>query len=222
MSFRNRGRELVLRGWAKLRGKEVKIERYRYIDGPEGRAQTDVRIPKSPDESVPAWGDGDEKDIRKEVRRPERDVEDIDVLAEVAREDGWPGSSDESAVWELRRRQIRAEAAKRGAREDLQPLWRRSYRGRLPHLPHLPDVTREEWSLAAQEAALRGPDADPDAPELEPIEDLTLDERRLLAAQTASTISHTLALLFLRLGPPPEGASGDASPVTSGGGGAQQ
>ncbi|MER5904365.1 hypothetical protein ABT150_30400 [Streptomyces mirabilis] len=222
MSIRNKGRELVLRGWAKLRGKEVKIERYRYIDRPEGRAQTGVRLPKSPDESLPVWGDGDEKDIRKNIRRPEPEVEHIDILAEVAREDGWPGSSDESAVRELRRQQLLEEAARRRMRHDLQAMRRRR---RRPDPADLRDATWTMWEnlgIAAQEAVLRRADADPDAPELEPFEDLTLDERQRLAAQTASTISHTLALLFLRLGPPPEGASGDASPVTSGGGGAQQ
>jgi hypothetical protein len=216
VSFRNRGRELVLRGWAKLRGTEVKIERYRYTDGPEGRAQTGVRLPKSPDESVPAWGDGDEKDIRKDIRRPERDAEDIDVLAEVAREDGQPEPFDARAVRELRMWHL--EATQRRRQNDLQAMPSRRPRDEL--------VPSQEWlealGFAAQEAAARGADADPDAPELDSFEDLTPDERRRLAAQTASTINHTLARLLLRLGPPPEGASGGASPVTSGGGGARQ
>jgi hypothetical protein len=65
---------------------------------------------------------------------------------------------------------------------------------------------------------------DPDSamPRLGPLEDLSLDERRRLAAATASTINHTLARLFLRLGPPPAGTSEEFNPVTSGGGGAQQ
>ncbi|MFD4955187.1 hypothetical protein [Streptomyces sp. NPDC058451] len=58
-----------------------------------------------------------------------------------------------------------------------------------------------------------------DQPEAEPIEALSPDEKERLAWDTAATINQTLARLFLRLGPPPEGASGDFTPVPSGGGG---
>jgi hypothetical protein len=51
---------------------------------------------------------------------------------------------------------------------------------------------------------------------------LSTEEAQLVAGAAANTINHTLARLFLRLGPPPEGASGDVMPVSSGGGGAQQ
>lgn len=53
-------------------------------------------------------------------------------------------------------------------------------------------------------------------------QDLPPDERRQLAETTAATINHTLAMLFLRLGPPPEDIARDTRPVTSGGGGAHQ
>ncbi|OUD00336.1 hypothetical protein [Streptomyces swartbergensis] len=53
-------------------------------------------------------------------------------------------------------------------------------------------------------------------------QDLSPEEQKLVADRTASTINHTLAMLFLRLGPPPEATNGDFSPVTSGGGGVRQ
>jgi hypothetical protein len=53
-------------------------------------------------------------------------------------------------------------------------------------------------------------------------QDLPPDERRQLAETTAATINHTLAMLFLRLGPPPDDIARDTRPVTSGGGGAHQ
>ncbi|MEU5314379.1 hypothetical protein [Streptomyces sp. NPDC021562] len=51
---------------------------------------------------------------------------------------------------------------------------------------------------------------------------LPTEEAQLVAGAAANTINHTLARLFLRLGPPPESANGDFMPVSSGGGGAQQ
>ncbi|MCX5269965.1 hypothetical protein [Streptomyces sp. NBC_00199] len=47
-------------------------------------------------------------------------------------------------------------------------------------------------------------------------------ELRFLAWESASTINHTLARLFVQLGPPPAGVGGDLEPLTSDGGGAQQ
>lgn len=53
--------------------------------------------------------------------------------------------------------------------------------------------------------------------------DLSEEEARLVAAQTADVINHTLARLFVRLGPPPEATSdGTALSAPSGGGGAAQ
>ncbi|PAZ10498.1 hypothetical protein CLM62_40850 [Streptomyces sp. SA15] len=51
---------------------------------------------------------------------------------------------------------------------------------------------------------------------------LPVEETQLVADAAANTINHTLARLFLRLGPPPESANGEYMPVSSGGGGAQQ
>jgi hypothetical protein len=58
-----------------------------------------------------------------------------------------------------------------------------------------------------------------------PADDLSQDqlsasEREELAADAAATVNHALANLFLRLGPPPTGASGGKARVPSGGGGA--
>jgi hypothetical protein len=48
---------------------------------------------------------------------------------------------------------------------------------------------------------------------------LSTEDERLVAERTADTINHTLARLFLRLGPPPQSANGDFAPVSSSGGG---
>ncbi|WP_282793073.1 hypothetical protein [Streptomyces sp. CC224B] len=53
-------------------------------------------------------------------------------------------------------------------------------------------------------------------------EEITAEEAQLAADAAAKMINKVLARLFLRLGPPPENASGDYMPVSSGGGGAQQ
>lgn len=53
-------------------------------------------------------------------------------------------------------------------------------------------------------------------------DELTWEERQEVAQDTAALISDTLARLFLRLGPPPEGSSPNHDPVPSGGGGASQ
>lgn len=60
-----------------------------------------------------------------------------------------------------------------------------------------------------------------DSPRL-PISPWASEEREKAAWEAAHTINHTLARLFVQLGPPPEGAGGTTSPVTSDGGGAQQ
>ncbi|MET7720666.1 hypothetical protein [Streptomyces mirabilis] len=54
------------------------------------------------------------------------------------------------------------------------------------------------------------------------IQALPAEDKQRLAIGTAATINQVLARAFLRLGPPPQGASGDSAPVTSGGGGAEQ
>lgn len=51
---------------------------------------------------------------------------------------------------------------------------------------------------------------------------LSPEELQGTAWDAADTINHTLARLFVQLGPPPEAAGGAATPVTSDGGGAQQ
>ncbi|MFD8900227.1 hypothetical protein [Streptomyces ardesiacus] len=51
---------------------------------------------------------------------------------------------------------------------------------------------------------------------------LSPEEREKAAWDAANTINHTLARLFVRLGPPPEAAGGMSGPVTSDGGGAQR
>ncbi|MFE9309662.1 hypothetical protein ACIQCF_26125 [Streptomyces sp. NPDC088353] len=77
-------------------------------------------------------------------------------------------------------------------------------------------------AVASQYVAPLDADSDDGATSSEAYEALSREEQQLLARQTASTINHTLARLFLRLGPPPQGTTGGFNPVTSGGGGAQQ
>ncbi|PBC93994.1 hypothetical protein BX281_1867 [Streptomyces sp. Ag82_O1-15] len=48
---------------------------------------------------------------------------------------------------------------------------------------------------------------------------LSTEDEQLVAERTADAINHTLARLFLRLGPPPESTNGDFAPVSSSGGG---
>ncbi|QOV38781.1 hypothetical protein IM697_10605 [Streptomyces ferrugineus] len=60
--------------------------------------------------------------------------------------------------------------------------------------------------------------ADPDFD----VRHLDAEEIRTAAAKAEETIEHTLARLFLRLGPPPESTGLNFSPVESGGGGARQ
>ncbi|MGW1554721.1 hypothetical protein [Streptomyces sp. NPDC002346] len=84
-----------------------------------------------------------------------------------------------------------------------------------------PPATRPEEGADEGAEALDA-DWDDDTEGSDSLEALTPEERQILARQTASTINHTLAQLFLRLGPPPAGTNGSFSPVTSGGGGAQQ
>jgi hypothetical protein len=74
-----------------------------------------------------------------------------------------------------------------------------------------------EAKVAALNAAENGQPVTP------PRDPLPPDElRRLLAREAAATINHTLARLFIQLGPPPEGADGDLHPVGSDDGGVQQ
>ncbi|MEU6071247.1 hypothetical protein ABZ864_44125 [Streptomyces sp. NPDC047082] len=81
--------------------------------------------------------------------------------------------------------------------------------------------------LAAAQAAAQQAAGDPTAERTPAIssglgDDLSPAEAEMVVAASAAAINHTLARLFLRLGPPPEGADGDITPVSSGGGGAQQ
>ncbi|MFC8402561.1 hypothetical protein ACFUG9_02890 [Streptomyces griseoincarnatus] len=78
-------------------------------------------------------------------------------------------------------------------------------REQLPHNPHI-----VLW--AGHVPDVRLPQQD----------ELTWEERQEVAQDTAALISDTLARLFLRLGPPPEGSSPNHDPVPSGGGGASQ
>ncbi|MEU8852752.1 hypothetical protein AB0C70_42560 [Streptomyces sp. NPDC048564] len=50
-------------------------------------------------------------------------------------------------------------------------------------------------------------------------EPLSTEDEQRVAEQTADSINRTLARLLVRLGPPPAGAGGVATPVTSGDGG---
>ncbi|MFF4900453.1 hypothetical protein [Streptomyces sp. NPDC001068] len=54
------------------------------------------------------------------------------------------------------------------------------------------------------------------------IQALPTEDKQRLAMGTAATINQVLARAFLRLGPPPEGATGDNTRVPTGGGGAEQ
>lgn len=85
------------------------------------------------------------------------------------------------------------------------------------NLRRLQEKTRRLWDTAIRVTPpSQSQDAEPD------YLDLTPAERDQLAQEAASLVSDTLARLFLRLGPPPEGTDRDFSPVTSGGGGATQ
>ncbi|MFH8295365.1 helix-turn-helix domain-containing protein [Streptomyces sp. NPDC018059] len=75
------------------------------------------------------------------------------------------------------------------------------------------------WPSAAVETT---PEPARAAVDVAPPDPVSPEELRVLARQSASTINHTLARLFVQLGPPPEGAGRDPSTVTSDGGGAQQ
>ncbi|MDQ0904189.1 hypothetical protein QFZ22_000174 [Streptomyces canus] len=48
---------------------------------------------------------------------------------------------------------------------------------------------------------------------------LSTEDEQLVAERAADAINHTLARLFLRLGPPPQNTDGDFAPVSSSGGG---
>ncbi|MDV9188467.1 hypothetical protein R6L23_09610 [Streptomyces sp. SR27] len=51
---------------------------------------------------------------------------------------------------------------------------------------------------------------------------LSSEERSEVASASGASIDHALAMLFIRLGPPPEETELDYAPASSGGGGAQQ
>lgn len=50
----------------------------------------------------------------------------------------------------------------------------------------------------------------------------TVEEASAVAPTSAKSLDHALAVLFIRLGPPPEPAENDYAPASNGGGGAQQ
>ncbi|MEU6988536.1 hypothetical protein ABZ946_34845 [Streptomyces sp. NPDC046324] len=56
----------------------------------------------------------------------------------------------------------------------------------------------------------------------DPPEQLSPEEGAAVADRSGSTIDHALAMLFIRLGPPPEPTELDYAPAGNGGGGAQQ
>lgn len=219
MSFRNRCRELVLQGWAKLRGREVKIARDGYVDGRKVRAEDTSRDPELSHLGQPAWGDGDEKDIRKPGP---------------ASTTAWAGSSEREVRKDVRRPELsdlddlRAvyEAA---VREPAMPpdvvlaVLKQKFVFSHPMLHEtLVEAVQATLALRLARRAARKIGHAEDGEDEGEREPLSAEEAQLVAGAAANTINLTLARLFLRLGPPPEGANGDFTPVSSGGGGAQQ
>lgn len=148
----------------------------------------------SGDEAPPLPGHG--------VQRPEPGGDDGQVEAPDAH-DGWDGYADGLA-----------EAAAHAASQPAEQAT----------VAEVVDWLTGTYKLSEREdavfqAAVRAWHADTDKP---PLESLSLEELRRRAWESGSTINHTLARMFLKLGPPPEGAGGDMIPVASDGGGAQQ
>ncbi|MDG9712633.1 hypothetical protein [Streptomyces sp. DH10] len=204
----NKLHALTVRAWAKLRGEPVTIRRLRVLE--PGEYGHPVR-----DNSGPA-------------RPPSSDG------AEAATHDGaQPGEADTvaSSVDELRHLSIlsRSPAAWR------YDFYRRVLAEHASILSNMGYYTSEAHSAsalvdlltaAAREATGRPAERDSDGDQFNDAEayyaDLPPEQRRHLAAETAETINNTLARLFVRLGPPPEGLEHDSSPATSGDGGANR
>ncbi|MER7842205.1 hypothetical protein ABTY98_41580 [Streptomyces sp. NPDC096040] len=233
MSFRNGFRGLVARGQATLRRTAAEMWRQRY-GPPLGSAPVAESDSQNP---PPFWGSGDEKDIRK-PREPLRfygirsselfSLADLAASAEEAA--GEPAHIDALALMEIEtggrisRTALLAAMRKALPQEDYDFILRGLEPGtpisRMELLGALGEALVAAEALSAQTAQRVGhAEDDQDVGELWP---LSAEEAKLVSGAAASTINHTLARLFLRLGPPPTGASGDFMPVSSGGGGAHQ
>ncbi|MFE5943129.1 hypothetical protein [Streptomyces sp. NPDC056480] len=82
---------------------------------------------------------------------------------------------------------------------------------------------RMRLDRAAPRYGQRKPAPSPRTPAAEDSADLSPAERASVAVDAASSIDHALAMLFVRLGPPPEESEIDNySPASSGGGGVKQ
>ncbi|QIY99440.1 hypothetical protein HEP87_42940 [Streptomyces sp. S1D4-11] len=172
MPFLTRSRELLVRGWAKIRGREVKAEQYADSDWVR---RYKLRHPLSPD--------GDDL-AQRYARAVFNRLASGDLVSEA---------------------DVRAAALTLYGGVAQKPLMldyivaTTMARGRARRLGYVTD----DWD-EGESGTL------PD------------EEAQLVAGEAATTINRTLARLFLRLGPPPEGTSGDYLPVSSGGGGAQE
>jgi hypothetical protein len=169
------------------------------------------------------------------LRFPEITGDQVDVVAEILAEEensrALPAESDPRAHWRKRvLRHMAGEAAKEPEQLPRHSATKRLMEGDLVSENELRAAVMAAQGLVGQDAAsaiaLRGR-----ARRLGHVEDggdeghsgaLLAEDAQLVADIAADAINHTLARLFMRLGPPPEGASGDYMPVSSGGGGAQQ
>jgi hypothetical protein len=248
VSFLGKSREVLMRGWARLRNRDAEVMVFRYIETDRPRRMTTQPLPYAGDDALlsrvserlrsgdlvsdaelraalraayvrghtEGWSAqgaqriGHAQDSRDEDPplpdqrglRPEPGSDDgqAETPDARARRDLYTGGLVDAAAHDS------SQVAEMATGTDDVPVWRR----RWLHLQPL-KVQRQTPS------ALRL--AETDTP---PLESLSPEEVRHMAWETVRTVNDTLARLFLKLGPPPEGAGGDMSPVASDGGGAQQ
>ncbi|MFV6032345.1 hypothetical protein [Streptomyces sp. NPDC056264] len=98
--------------------------------------------------------------------------------------------------------------------QDLRKLERDLLSQLLPAADHL--AMRASTDGNSSEPALLLEESPEELPELLPA------ERAEAAPAAANSIDHAMAMLFIRLGPPPEETELDYAPASNGGGGAQQ
>ncbi|MGW6391197.1 hypothetical protein ACWFR1_11980 [Streptomyces sp. NPDC055103] len=141
--------------------------------------------------------------IRQHSPESHSDESDVESTVERQLPTGWLEHLDKlSPEQRLAVAKKLSEALDSGISPDLQPL------RRVP----LPD------SLVVADPMSQGVDlrfTDPPEP-------LSLEESAAVADRSGNSIDHALAMLFLRLGPPPEPTELDYAPAGNGGGGVQQ
>jgi hypothetical protein len=205
---------------------------------------------KLPRLETPEWGDWDEKVIRKpthDTRLPkpwpfatdgrQRLFEELNALdeaeARVLEMDAgalpdWPigGDPPTDAVRNALLRAIGAAEREREPDFDALLGWVKAVEAE-DSAPDAALLAILRAAIETEHLRLRNvfsivPDQNQDDGDETELTPLSAAEAQRVAGAAASAINHTLARLFLRLGPPPEDASGDFMPVSSGGGGAQQ